>query len=54
MQTFREFTPHLNPLPFEGRGEGGVPVATFASKFATDFASPLRKRRGEGEELTLI
>src|SRR5260370_30205660 len=23
MQTFREFTPHLNPLPFEGRGEGG-------------------------------
>jgi hypothetical protein len=52
MQTFREFTPHLNPLPFEGRSEGGVPVATFASKFATDFSSQ-KEERGS-EELTLI
>jgi hypothetical protein len=54
MERLGELTPHLNPLPSEGRGEARArEVAVFANN--STIASPLllEKRRGEGEELVV-
>src|SRR5205809_3069621 len=46
----REFTPHLNPLPSEGRGEQHTCAPRSHRRQAEWAAFPLRKRRGEGAE----
>jgi hypothetical protein len=53
MERSGEFTPHLNPLPSEGRGEESA-ATMFMNKSAPVSPLLLEKRRGESEELSAI